>query len=316
MTKLYKQRLEQLGVNSPTVNSTRLKEQLLEEIPELQAHKQGRDVLLAFEEDVGHALFQAAEYSEELIMAKAAKILRGHILDHQSRFYGTFCEGFIKDAIPSILLQFVGMVEHSADIKSQLRFGTSKTDQAIAQLLQYNCYSRYKEGAATHRHPKDRETPFPVYIGMSVYAKTRKRGLVEMLHKHGMSISYDRVLEISAQLGDATVSKYVEEGVVCPPVLRKGLFTTAVIDHNPSATTATTSFHGTSVSVFRHPTKESMGEERQQLKFGPERVKSVPELPDSFTNIQPAFFKTKKPLPPKSPVPKPPTDVLRPQLAL
>jgi len=60
-----------------------------------------------------------------------------------------------------------------------------------------------------------------------------------MLHEHGVSISYDRVLEISAQLGDATVSKYVEDGV----------FTTAAmdnIDHNPTATTATTSFHGTS----------------------------------------------------------------------
>ena len=68
-----------------------------------------------------------------------------------------------------------------------------------------------------------------------------------------MSISYDRVLEISGQLGDATVSKYVEEGVVCPPVLRKGLFIIAVmanIGHNPSGTTATTSFHGTSISVF------------------------------------------------------------------
>ncbi len=114
------------------------------------------------------------------------------------------------------------MVEHGADIKSQLRFGASKTDLTIAQLLQYNCYARYKEGAATHRHSKDRETPFPVYMGMSVYGKTRKRTLVEMLHEHGVSISYDRVLEISAQLGDATVNKYVNDGVVCPPVCAEG----------------------------------------------------------------------------------------------
>ena len=71
-------------------------------------------------------------------------------------------------------------------------------------------------------------------MGMAVYAKTRKRNLVEMLHDHGMSISFDRVLEISAQLGDATVSKYVEEGVVYPPVLRKGLFTTVAMDQSSS----------------------------------------------------------------------------------
>ncbi len=92
-----------------------------------------------------------------------------------------------------------------------------------------------------------------------------------MLHDHGMSISYDRMLEISAQLGDATVTKHVEEGVVCPPVLRKGLFTTAVmdnIDHNPSATTATTSFHGTSISVFQHPAKKTMGNSVSQYNLG------------------------------------------------
>ena len=100
-------------------------------------------------------------------------------------------------------------------------------------------------------------------MGLSIFAKTRKKSLVEMPHEHGLCISYERVLEISAQLGDATVSKYVEEGVVCPPVLRKGLVTTAVMDnsdHNPSATTATTSFHGTSIFMFQHTTKENKGE--------------------------------------------------------
>lgn len=88
------------------------------------------------------------------------------------------------------------------------------------------------------------------------------------------------------------------------------------IDHNPSATTATTSFHMTSISVFQHPTKEIGGQERQQIRFGPEKVRSVPELPDTFTNILPASFKTKNPLPPNSPIPKPGTDDFGPQMAL
>ena len=104
------------------------------------------------------------------------------MLDHKFTFDGTFQEGCIQDAIPPTLLQFVGMIEHGADIKSQLRFGASKSDLAMAQLLQYNCYARYKEGAATHRHSRERDTPFPLYMGMAVFAKTRKRQLVEMLH--------------------------------------------------------------------------------------------------------------------------------------
>ena len=66
------------------------------------------------------------------------------------------------------------MVEHGVDIKSQLQFGASRTNSAMAQLLQYNCYSMYKEGAPTYRHSKERETPFLLFLGMSVYEKTPK----------------------------------------------------------------------------------------------------------------------------------------------
>ena len=54
-------------------------------------------------------------------------------------------------------------------------------------------------------------------------------------------VSSDRGLEISAQLGEAVVTQYVQDGVVCPSSLKKGLFTTFAIDnidHNPTATTA------------------------------------------------------------------------------
>ena len=62
-----------------------------------------------------------------------------------------------------------------------------------------------------------------------------------MVHENGISISYDRVLEVSALLGESVVNQYVADGVVCPQLLRKGLFTTSAmdnIDHNPTATTA------------------------------------------------------------------------------
>ena len=74
------------------------------------------------------------------------------------------------------------MIEHGADIKSQIKHGATKFDLAIAQLLQYNCFAKYKEDASTHRHSKDYETPFVVYVGFSVFAKTRKRHLVDMQH--------------------------------------------------------------------------------------------------------------------------------------
>lgn len=300
---LYKQRLEQLELHelASYVHSTRLKEKLLSDIPALEAHKSGRDVILSFTEDAGSILSKASEFSDAVILNKAASILRRHMLAHEWKFNGRFRADSVGNSIPQSLQQFVCMVEHGVDIKSQLELGSSKTDLAVAQLLQYNCY-RHKSNSSTFRHSHNRETPFPIFMGLSLYGKTRKRGLVELLHDHGLSISYDRVLEISAQLGDAVVDRYTEEGVVCPTELRKGLFTTSAmdnIDHNPSATTATTSFHGTSISLFQHPTSDSDGELREPLMIKNHSIKRVPELPESFTNIHPAYLKNKTPSPPE-----------------
>jgi len=256
--------------------------------------------MLAFEKDVGSILAQASRYGDAIHLAKAAGMIKRDMLYHKSHFSSTFNNGDLEQAVPPSLLQFVCMIKHGADIKSQLQHGASKSDLAISQLLQFNCFTKYQEGTEVHRHSKDRETPFAVYVGMSVFAKTRKRQLIDMLHDNGLSISYDRVLEISAQLGEAVVAQYVEDGVICPPVLRKQLFTTAAvdnIDHNPTATTAQTSFHGTSVSIFQHPSPKYVGEEHELLKLSEVKVKKVPELPETYTNVCPAYI-TKNPNPP------------------
>lgn len=267
----------------------------------MEAHRKGRHVLLAFAKDVGIVLSKAQDYSEAIIITKAAKIIRRRMMDYKSSFCGTFTDNCVEESIPPVLLQFVSMIEHGADIKSQLKYGASKTDFAIAQLLQYNCYSKYQEDGKLLRHSKDRETPFPVFLGLSVYSKTRKKHLVELLHDHGLCISYDRVLDVSAQLGDAAIDKYKAEGVVCPNVLRKGLFSTSAmdnIDHNPTATTATSSFHGTSISVFQHPTDDYSGE-LQETNQVDGKSKKIANLPESYTNVPPAFFGSKNPNPPQ-----------------
>ena len=72
--------------------ATRIKEKLLARIPELEANKSGRDIVWAFQKDVGFA----SNYSAAIKLGKAAKILRGHMIDHEFK-----CDGrFHKDATP------------------------------------------------------------------------------------------------------------------------------------------------------------------------------------------------------------------------
>ena len=300
LVALYKSRVEQLGVEVEVVNSTRIKEQLLTHLPELEAYHQGRHVLLALRSDISTFMREANKTSDAIHLAKFAAIIRNEMLSHKCTFENVINGSPVEESIPPSLLEFVSMIEHGADIKSQLNHGASKSDLAIVQLLQFNCFSKCKDNATTHRHSKDRETPFAVYVGLSIFAKTRKRQLIDTLYDNGLSISYDRVLEISSKLGEAVVNQYVEDGVVCPPTLRKGLFTTSAmdnIDHNPTATTAQTSFHGTSVSIFQHPSSDNNGETHAPPRIIGGKLRRVPELPEAFTNIKPANLK-ENPAPP------------------
>lgn len=74
---MYTNRLEQFDPNiNQRTNSTHVKDRILAAIPDLQAHKQGRDVLLRFNEYVGDAIRQAItnHYDDDaLILAKNCK---------------------------------------------------------------------------------------------------------------------------------------------------------------------------------------------------------------------------------------------------
>ena len=142
MWLLYRERLEQLGIESPAVHATRLKDQLLVHIPELQAHHEGCDVMLAFEKDVGAIHTEASKYGEAIHLAKAAGMIQYDMLKHKSQFNSNCLDGCLEDAVPSSLLQFVCMIEHGTDIKSQLKHGASKSDLAMSHLLQYNCFAK------------------------------------------------------------------------------------------------------------------------------------------------------------------------------
>ena len=68
LTKMYSHLLEQLVANVPSrVNSTRLKDRLLAQIPELGSYTEGKEIKLAFSSDIGAALqlAQTHDYDTE-----------------------------------------------------------------------------------------------------------------------------------------------------------------------------------------------------------------------------------------------------------
>ncbi len=96
----------------------------------------------------------------------------------------------------------------------------------------------------------------PVYLGMLMHTKTGKRDRVDTLFQLGLSVSYDRVMNISTNLGNNICRFFHKEGAVCLPELKHELFPTGPIDnidHNTSSTSAHDSFHETGISLLQHP---------------------------------------------------------------
>ena len=105
---------------------------------------------------------------------------------------------------------------------------------------------------------------------------------------------------MTSELGNGVCERFELDGVVCPPKMRSGLFTVAAVDnldYNPSATTAKDSFHGTGISLMQHPSHIFEGHDRGVLVIdqttGSHRKRIAP-LPENYTNVFPAAFKTKE----------------------
>ena len=92
-----------------------------------------------------------------------------------------------------------------------------------------------------------------LYIGLKVHTLSRSKKLVAELSYLGLSVSYDRILQLENQIASSLCEHGNETGVVCPSRLHHGLFAVGALDntdHNPSSTTAKDSFHGTGISLF------------------------------------------------------------------
>ena len=87
------------------------------------------------------------------------------------------------------------------------------------------------EEPASVRYRIARETPLPIYVGLMLHSATRKNKLVDKCSKLGLSISYNRVLRLSNKIANSVCNQYRAENLVCPPVLRKNLFTFAATDN-------------------------------------------------------------------------------------
>ena len=88
--------------------------------------------------------------------------------------------------------------------------------------------------------------------------------------------------------------RYKEDACAVPPCLRHGLFTIGALDnldHNPSSTTASSSFHGTGISVFQLPTAMNQGQERPHVMLNTS-TNAIRTLHSDYATVKPVELNT------------------------
>lgn len=81
-----------------------------------------------------------------------------------------------------------------------------------------NCFFKAQSRKATGNilmNQTGTETRLPVYMDISIFSKLRRKETIERLHLLGLSISYDRVIELSTAMCEIVNGKFQKEKVLC-----------------------------------------------------------------------------------------------------
>lgn len=287
--ELYESHLQEVVILK-SINKTRLKVQLLSYFHgQCQEESDGKSTVLAFKEGIEKLVKDSLDSrnfeSEALLISKVAKIIRNEIFQWKNfHFSGKFPTNCQNDAVPTLLKSLVSMLLNGHNIKHEDPV-ESQACLTISQLIYFHVKNRHSE-ASKLRHVKDREPPLPIYVGLQVHSLTRSKKLVNSLSTVGVSVNYKHVIELENLLAGAVSTHFEKEGIVCPPNLRKGLFTVGAFDnfdHNPSSISAQGSFHGTGMSVFQFPIASDCGFQREPIIIDAFTGKC--SLPDKYTTV-------------------------------
>lgn len=155
---------------------------------------------------------------EALHIAKAAEIVRRDMFEVDCIFEGSFTQNCQENAIPKSLKALVDMLLCGPSIIVKSSSNTDQASLTKCQLLMYNSIknARNVTKKRTHvRHQKKREMPLPLYLGLKMYAQTRKRDIVDILFHVGICVSCDRVTEVLNDLANGVCTQYKMQQVIC-----------------------------------------------------------------------------------------------------
>ncbi|KAL8577258.1 hypothetical protein ACOMHN_022446 [Nucella lapillus] len=230
-------------------HSTRFKDHLLNFLPEWAEFSQGnkgrKDIYISHKLKVAHELartYMSHNGQEDaLIFMRAAVMMHKFCLQSQEPFDGSFPPNCLTASVNEEMRSFFNVVLRGPSaLHGREKIGGDANLDArekiacnISQLLIYNTSkgTHHAVKTAAVRHNKERETPFPLYHGLKLHGNGRDKKQIGIHHEQGISVSYNRVMEVKRCVARAVCARHAQDGVVLPTNSRFNIFTTHDVDN-------------------------------------------------------------------------------------
>nr|CAD7256828.1 unnamed protein product [Timema shepardi] len=225
--------------------------------------------------------------------------MRKIITQHKATLDGHLNDDQQAASVPPALLSLVCSLLHGYASEENVTKATQPA-LTISQLIVF-IHSENTPKGNIICHKKSHEPPVPLYVCLSIFGRTRNNTIIESMHKRGLSISPNRIMEITASLAHLEIKRAQEEGVLCPSNLLHGLFVIGAYDniyHNYSSTTSESYYHGKAISIFQIPGEGEVGEPRNfatSISCVDQSNRKATELPDSYNVVKTVTLPSKQP---------------------
>ena len=138
-----------------------------------------------------------------------------------------------------------------------------KRSMALVQSTVSACLTKRQiENKKSEIIKSSREMPLQLAVGIAIHQAVRSKLLVNMLQGFGLSVEYNRLLRVEAQI-EASVLKRMEEngGLFLPPDIVRGrhvFFAIDNIDFAEDTYDGRNTLHGTAMAIYQkcHPDDE------------------------------------------------------------
>ena len=221
-----------------------------------------------------------------MILLVVVSSIRKAMSKQNNEFTGQFLKGCQEKSVPKELLTLISMLVDGTNPNSKL----SQFSLTCAQLIMsyYKPNNKTNEEKMTY-HSRKREMPIVVYNALNLYGRFRSKGIITDMFHLGLCAPYLTALGITKNIAENMIKEFEKLSCFVPRSTRRGIFTVIAkdnIDLNSRSYTATSHYHGTSMSLIQF-SGEVKGTEYELSFPMDEKIMSfkISPLPEKYAKV-------------------------------